>query len=144
MALIDKPQLCELIPHAGSMCLLDEVLSWDEEQIQCLTNSHLDPNNPLRNQDGLSAIALVEYGAQAMAVHGGLVASRNGEHLDEGYLAALRDIRLKDRQVDNIASALIVEAKKIMAAQGNMIYEFSVRANDTMLVSGRATVVSNL
>ncbi len=144
MALIDKPRLCELIPHSGSMCLLDEVLAWDDEQIQCLSNTHHDLDNPLRNQEGLRAIALVEYGAQAMAVHGGLIASSKGEQINEGYLAALRDVRVKDRLVDNISAALKVEAKKIMAQQGNMIYEFSVRANDDMLVSGRATVVSNL
>ena len=144
MALVNRSTLCELIPHAGDMCLLDEVLAWDEGRIQCLSHSHRQPHNPLRNHDGLRTIALVEYGAQAMAVHGGLLAREKGEQFTEGYLAALRDVKIKDGLVDTIATALIIEATKIMSQQGNMIYQFSVRSKDEILVSGRATVVSNL
>ena len=35
------------IPHAGSMCLLDEVVAWDDERICCTATSHRDPGNPL-------------------------------------------------------------------------------------------------
>jgi len=144
MALVNRSTLCELIPHAGDMCLLDEVLAWDEGRIQCLSHSHRQSHNPLRNHDGLSAIALVEYGAQAMAVHGGLLAREKGKQINEGYLAALRDVKIKDGFVDSIATPLIIEANKLMSQQGNMIYQFSVRADDDVLVSGRATVISNL
>lgn len=144
MALISKSQLCDLIPHAGSMCLLDSVLSWDAQQIRCQSNTHQDADNPLRNEQGLSAVALVEYGAQAMAVHGGLIADQKGEQVKEGYLAALRDIKLTDGLVDHISSTLTIEAEKIMAAEGNMIYQFHVRADDEILASGRATVVAKL
>lgn len=143
MALVDKATLCDLIPHAGSMCLLDEVLAWDEDQIQCRSQSHLLQDNPLRSAGGLNSIMLLEYGAQAMAVHGGLLARAKGERINEGYLAALRDIKIEDAQIDTIKSPLLVEASKMMAQQGNMIYQFSVKVDDKVLVSGRATVISN-
>lgn len=142
MSLVDKETLCDLIPHAGTMCLLDEVLAWDEETIQCRTVSHQLADNPLRNADGLSSIMLLEYGAQAMAVHGGLLASAKGERINEGYLAALRDIKIEDTLVDNIAGPLQVEASMMMSQQGNMIYQFSVKTEDKLLATGRATVVS--
>lgn len=143
MPLIDKTELCQLIPHSGAMCLLDEVLAWDDTHIQCRSYSHQAVDNPLRNAEGLPTIALVEYGAQAMAVHGGLLASARGERIDAGYLAALRDVSISDMLVDGIASPLLVEATMLLSQQGNMIYQFSVTGDAHTLVSGRATVMSN-
>ena len=64
----------QLIPHAGSMCLLEQVVSWDQQGVVCSTQSHKSLANPLRSSDQLSAVHAVEYGAQAVAVHGGLLA----------------------------------------------------------------------
>ena len=69
---IDKPEIRTLIPHAGTMCLLDNVIDWDDESIVCVTNTHRDANNPLRRHNQLSAVHALEYGAQAAAIHGGL------------------------------------------------------------------------
>ena len=142
MSVIDKATLCDLIPHAGEMCLLDEVAEWDEKHIVCRSRSHALANNPLRSEDGLHSVALLEYGAQAMAVHGGLLAQQQGEVIGNGYLASLRDISLADVKVDKIKEALLVEASCVMAQGGNMIYQFSVRAGKQELASGRATVVA--
>jgi hypothetical protein len=32
------------------MCLLDEVVQWDDRSIACVSNTHRDPANPLRRQ----------------------------------------------------------------------------------------------
>ena len=63
------------------------------------TRSHLDPDNPLRRGDALSALHLVEYAAQAMAAHGALQA---GGQAQRGMLAALRNIRLHTGQIHDI------------------------------------------
>ena len=68
---INKAEIRTLIPHSGSMCLLDEVTQWDDRSIVCATNTHRDPANPLRRNGHLSAVHAFEYGAQAAAVHGG-------------------------------------------------------------------------
>jgi len=73
---ISKQELCQLIPHDGVMCLLDGVEHWDDEVIHCWSESHLDQGNPLRGPSGLPAMHALEYGAQAMAVHGGLLAQK--------------------------------------------------------------------
>lgn len=143
MAVVDKATLCDLIPHTGSMCLLDEVVAWDDEHIQCRSYSHKLIDNPLRSEKGLRAIMLLEYGAQAMAVHGGLLARAKGERIHEGYLAALRDVKIKDITVDTIRLPLLVEASMLMSQQGNMIYQFCVQTTDGILATGRATVMSN-
>ncbi|MBV8741496.1 MAG: hypothetical protein JOZ12_06890, partial [Sinobacteraceae bacterium] len=62
------------IPHRGTMCLLEEVLSWDATHAQCRSSTHRRADNPLRAYDRLGAACGVEYAAQAMAVHGALMA----------------------------------------------------------------------
>ena len=72
--MLDHAWIAAHIPHHGSMCLLHAVSQWDERRIVCEALSHVDPDNPLRAQGRLGAANGVEYAAQAMAVHGGLLA----------------------------------------------------------------------
>jgi len=53
---INKAEIRMLIPHSGLMCLLDEVVKWDDQSIVCLSNTHRDPANPLRRQGHLFAV----------------------------------------------------------------------------------------
>ena len=68
--LADQEMIAKLIPHTGSMCLLDGVLERDTQRIRCVSSSHRDTDNPLRSGDELSALCGIEYAAQVMAVHG--------------------------------------------------------------------------
>ncbi len=138
--LIDKARIGQLIPHAGTMCLLDRVTTWDAETIQCVAISHLDARNPLRRGGRLSAICGVEYAAQAMAVHGAL----KSDAVDvgrAGYLASLRDVACCSSDIDTAGRELEVEAKLLIAESNRVIYAFRVRCAGQTLVSGRAAVV---
>ena len=140
--MIEHDELCSLIPHSFDMCLLDHVESWDKDQIVCTSNSHLLAANPLRRENSLSSVHLLEYAAQAMAVHGGLHDREQGKQMTEGYLAALRDVKLDLCQLEQLQTELRIEANQILSQGGNMIYTFTVSASDTELASGRATVVA--
>ena len=72
--MLDRVAIAARIPHQGSMCLLDAVLAWDSGQIHCRASSHRQPDNPLRAAARLGAACGIEYAAQAMAVHGALLA----------------------------------------------------------------------
>jgi predicted hotdog family 3-hydroxylacyl-ACP dehydratase len=125
------------------MCLIDTVQHWDDETIVCTSNTHQNQGNPLRNTQSLPISALIEYGAQAMAIHGALLEKKQGEAMQAGYLAALRNVEFfYQGDVALITSALVVTANRKMASQGNMIYDFLIKANDKDLISGRATVVA--
>ena len=91
------------IPHQGTMCLLDEVLTWNTSRVQCRSSSHRDRSNPLRSHDRLAAVCGIEYAAQAMAVHGALIASRlTASPKNEtvvGYLASVRNVVLYAAQI---------------------------------------------
>ena len=140
--MIEHKELCSLIPHSFDMCLLDHVESWDADTIICHSLSHQLDTNPLRREERLSSVHLLEYAAQAMAVHGGLHDRENGIQMTEGYLAALRDVNINLCDIDQLQSDLRIEATKILSQGGNMIYNFAVSADDIELVSGRATVVA--
>ncbi|MFP4606292.1 MAG: hydroxymyristoyl-ACP dehydratase [Thiohalospira sp.] len=141
---LDREALAELIPHAGDMCLLDEVVAWDGDRIRCRTRSHLLADHPLRREGRLRSLHAVEYGAQAMAIHGGLLAREQGDEVGgAAYLAAVRDLRLERDDLDAVAEPLEVEAERLLAGGGNMMYGFTVRYPDGRTVAtGRAMVMA--
>ena len=139
--MLEKQQWADLIPHQGTMCLLDEVIEWDAERILCVTRSHQRLDNPLRSNGMLRAIHLCEYGAQAMAVHGGLLAREHGEVAKPGLLVSLRAVQLYLARIDELPDALIVEADKLLDSGSSWQYQFRVRHRDALLVEGRAAVM---
>ncbi len=138
---LNRDALCRLMPHAGAMCLLDGVADWNRTQIECWTRSHRDPNNPLRRHGALHAVHGVEYGAQAAAAHGGLLAEVAGRGSERGYLAAVRDLTWTVERLDTIGADLIVRGERIHGDAGSVIYRFAVAAAGRPLVTGRVTVV---
>jgi predicted hotdog family 3-hydroxylacyl-ACP dehydratase len=144
---LNRDDIARRIPHQGSMCLLDTVLAWDNKLIRCQTSSHLSSHHPLQAHGRLGAACGVEYAAQAMAVHGALVA----ESLDSskagsapprvGYLASMRSVTLHVERLDTIAGPLTVNAERITGDANTVLYSFTVQAGVQTLLSGRAVVV---
>ena len=141
MPSIDRDAILALIPHQGTMCLLDEVVAWDAERIACATRSHQRPDNPLRSNGMLHAIHLCEYGAQAMAVHGGLLAHEHGGAAKPGLLVSLRAVEIHAARIDDLPNVLAVEAVKLLDNGTSWQYQFRVRHRDTLLAEGRAAVM---
>ena len=138
---INKAEIRTLIPHAGSMCLLDNVLDWNDESIVCVTNTHRDEANPLRRNGRLSALHAFEYGAQAAAIHGGLRARAAGATAPPCYLAALRDAHLHVLRLDDLALPLEVRAQRLFGDSGNTIYQCAISASGISVAEGRVTIM---
>lgn len=140
--MLDKTEWAQLIPHAGTMCLLDAVASWDDERIHAISHSHKHADHPLRGADGLHAVHLAEYGAQAMAVHGALCARANGEtQARPGRLVSLRDVSLEVEYVHALNGRLDVHAECLYADSSGAQYAFRVEHRGQLLASGRAAVI---
>ncbi|MGH8687854.1 MAG: 3-hydroxylacyl-ACP dehydratase [Burkholderiales bacterium] len=122
------------------MCLLAEVLDWDERRVCCRADSHRDPGNPLRIGNRLPAACGIEYGAQAMAVHGALLAD-GGEPLGRGLLASVRAVDLYAERLDDVEGPIEVTAERLSGEGGHILYAFRVCAGERELVCGRAIVV---
>ena len=140
--MLPKTDWSHLIPHAGSMCLLDAVLAWDEKTIHAISAGHTRADNPLRDEHGLHAVHLAEYGAQAMAVHGALLARAGGvEKVRPGRLVSLRDVQLHEEYVDHLDGRLDVHAECLYADDSGAQYAFRVEHLGRLLVAGRAAVI---
>lgn len=141
MSAVARAEILGLIPHQGGMCLLDAVDAWGDAEITCSTRTHLDPANPLRAGGALAAVHLAEYGAQAMAIHGGLVGRAAGEPVRPGLLVTLRDFRVHVARIDDVGGALTVRAKRLVANPDGKLYAFEIDGGGTRLASGRVGVI---
>jgi predicted hotdog family 3-hydroxylacyl-ACP dehydratase len=140
--MLSRNEIENLIPHKGAMCLLDRVLTWDDARIRLATRSHRDSTNPLRSAVGLRAVHLCEYGAQAMALHGALLAqTRQRTAVQHGVLASLRNVKLCCDFIHELPHELIVTAECAQAGDTLLQYLFRVHHDNTLLAEGRATVV---
>lgn len=137
--LLDRGWIAAHIPHAGRMCLLEAVVSWDATRIACRTATHRDTANPLRSHGRLGCACGVEYAAQAMAVHAALAPS--GVASGAGYLVVLRSTVLHVARLDDIQSDLLVSAERINADAAAVVYQFAVHDEARSYLSGRATVL---
>ncbi len=129
------------IPHQDRMCLLESVVLWDEQRIQCRASSHRAADNPLRVNGRLGAACGIEYAAQAMAVHGALLVPPDSSVARVGYLVSVRGAQLHIPRLDDIAADLEVEATCITRSVNNFLYQFSISADARLLLKGRAAVV---
>jgi predicted hotdog family 3-hydroxylacyl-ACP dehydratase len=138
--MIDSVVISRLIPHAGSMCLLDEVCSWDVRSILCIARSHRAPGNPLAVDGRLGAACGVEYAAQAMAVHGGLNGAV-GHRPKAGYLVSVRALTLRRPYLDDLDGDLLVAAEMLAGEGAQVSYRFSLSCLDEPVLEGRAAVL---
>lgn len=136
----DHAWIAAHIPHQGRMCLLDHVLAWDAQQICCAASSHSAPDHPLRDGGRLGISIGIEYAAQAMAVHGVLLAG-NGQRQSMGYLASVRGVRTHVQRLDDQAGWLHVNAARLSGDASLILYQFNLTAQGRCLIEGRATVV---
>jgi predicted hotdog family 3-hydroxylacyl-ACP dehydratase len=141
----DRDWIAARIPHHGTMCLLDGVLDWDAASVRCISASHTRADNPLRAQDRLAALCGIEYAAQAMAVHGALLAEaepgKDARRPRLGYLASVRKLMLHVERLDDIEGPLEVTAQRISGEGATVLYAFTVSAAGRSLLSGRAAVI---
>ena len=138
--IFDRAWIAERIPHAGSMCLLDGVESYDEAGIRCRASSHRDATNPLRHHGRLGAAIGVEYAAQAMAVHGAIL-QPPATRPSVGFLASVRGVELRVDRLDTIEAPLHILAERLSGNDTTILYRFDVCADGRTLLRGRAAVI---
>jgi len=137
--MLDRDQILRLIPHQGRMCLLDQVRAWSAQHICCRAKSHLDPTNPLLRRGRLSTVRGLEYGLQAAALHGALLA---GAAAPLGMLASLRGVIIHRTRLDDPAIGdLHVAARLEHGDTAAQAYRFHLRDHaGELLAEGRAII----
>lgn len=133
--------IAALVPQQGRMCLLERLHYWDDLTAVASTRTHLDPENPLRSAGRLSAVHLCEYGAQAMALHGGLLARAAGRGPEPGLLVSLRDVHLRVQRIDDLERELLIRAECLQSGTAGLQYRFEVRHAESIIASGRVAAI---
>lgn len=139
MAVMLHDEICEMLPHAGNMCLLDKVIGWDHGSIDCVTESHRDKNNPLCYQGRLHAVNCIEYAGQSTVVHGTLCWEEGMELPNVAILVSIRDIKFNRPRLDDIAAPLHIHADVLDILEFASNYAFNVTADGMEIASGRLT-----
>jgi predicted hotdog family 3-hydroxylacyl-ACP dehydratase len=130
-----------LVPHQGAMCLLDYVESWSDDHIVCRATSHRRPDHPLRDGSRLRALCAIEYGAQAIAAHAGLLEQSAASTPSTGFLAALRDVVVTTSFLDEIADSIVIRAQVRLRHETGRIYDIAVTAGKQTILTGRLSVI---
>jgi predicted hotdog family 3-hydroxylacyl-ACP dehydratase len=137
---LTKEEIGRLLPHGESMCLLESVETWDGQTITCATSTHRDPHNPLRFKGRLTVSAGLEYAAQAMGAHVGLV---NGGRLTEqriGLVGGVREVVFATDRLDDLDGRLVVNARRLIEGEQGYMYHFTVMHEACKLIEGRASI----
>ena len=122
------------------MCLLESVEDWNDLTVSCLTTTHRDPRNPLRFKGRLTIAAGLEYAAQAMGVHVGLVNDGGQRARNVGLVGAVRDVVFTTDRLDDLEGQLLVNATRLVQGEQGYMYHFTVAHGNSKLIEGRASI----
>ncbi len=133
------PPLRDLVPHTGAMVLLDEVVAHDEQATTCAVA--IAAQQLFREPDGSVPVWIgIEYMAQCIAVHAGLVQRAAGNlEPQRGFLVGARGLRF---HVDRFLAEqrLLATAQRLWAGSSALVsFECELRdaAGGSLLAEGR-------
>jgi len=138
---LDHAWIAAHIPHQGSMCLLDEVLSWDLQRLACRSVSHRAPDNPLRAHGRLGAACAIEYAAQAVAVHGALLQCPPASGSGFGMLTSARRVEFAVERLDDLAPELTINVQRLHSDPVSALYAFALQDGERLVAQGRLSLL---
>ena len=140
MTRADYPAIGALVPHSGPMCLLDRVLEHGPDRTVCAVLPRRD-TLIAPSAGGVPAWVGLEYMAQCIAVHGGLVARERGLPPRPGVFLGSRRVGFG---VQHFAPdrELRVAARHHRGERGLVAFDCEIRELDggSPLVHGRLNV----
>lgn len=139
--MIGREEILALVPHAGPMCLLERVVQWDENCVRCESDNHRDEGHPLRRHGALAGLHLIEYGAQAAAVHGALLAREASRRRQPGVLVSVRDCELLVEHLHELPGPLDIRACRELSRPDALIYSFEIGMGERRLARGRISIM---
>ncbi len=138
MSAADFPGMAELQPHSGPRRLLARVVSHAPARTVCA----LDPAGSELFRDsegGVPGWVALEWMAQCIAAHGGLVARREGRTPSPGMLVGAKRVALA-RGRFAAGEGLEVEARYTGGAGALASFDCSLRAGAEIVATGSLSV----
>ncbi|MBB3227271.1 putative hotdog family 3-hydroxylacyl-ACP dehydratase [Luteibacter sp. Sphag1AF] len=129
----------QLLPHAGAMILLDELIECEIERVVC--TRRVQRGAAFTDRDGLPAWAGIELMAQTIAAWNGYNARVAGQPVRPGFLLGTRSYRCNVQHFP-IGTELRIEAVRgFHDDEGMAAFICRIEAQD-MLAEARLTVFS--
>ena len=138
MSMADFPPVADVLPHAGDMVLLSQILSHDADETVCI--AEVDEQALFRDAAGeVGAWVGLEFMAQCIGAHAGLAARGRGEGPTRGFLLGARRIHFHCARYHR-GQSLRVRATHLWGeAPGLVAFDCSIEdaATDACLAEGR-------
>ena len=126
----------ELLPHTGSMMLLERVIAFDEES---MTAEVIVRDDGLFSEGGVVPAWLgIEYMAQTVAAHGGMMCKIAGRPLNLGFLLGTRRYHCNVGRL-TAGTVLTVTVKRLIQDQGLGVFDCRI-AGPGVAVSAKLNV----
>jgi len=124
--MIDWP-LAELLPHAGDMILIEQILSFDDEQIH--TRLTVKPGGLFNRPDGsLPAWVGIELMAQSVAAYAGCHARARGDAVELGFLLGTRKFECNVEHFPAGTELIIHGVRSLEDDSGMGVFECHINA----------------
>jgi len=123
---MDFPDIRTLVPHAGSMVLLDRLVSVDDEKLCAEVRIRADSLFCVAGEVG--AWVGLEYMAQAIGAFAGHIARKRGEPIKLGYLLGTRCYECT-RPEFTVGMLLRIHVKRVLQSE-NGLASFECRIDD--------------
>ena len=135
---IDNAGISQLIPHAGNMVLLDEINHWNNDNITATVFAKPLRDNPLieaSDNNTFNSLLLIEYAAQAAAVHAALLASGLGAQRP-AYIGATKNINIQKNTVEP-TQPITIHAEMLLANSNGAIYQIDCQQNKETIINAK-------
>ncbi len=126
----------QLLPHGGKMMLLDHVLTYDDESMSAQVTVRGD--GLFGDDTGIPAWVGIEYMAQTVAAHGGLMCRLVGKPLNPGFLLGTRRYHCNVSRL-TAGAVLTVTVKRLIQDQGLGVFDCRVDG-DGVEISAKLSV----
>ncbi len=117
----------EIMPHAGTMVLLDKVHSYDQQSM--IVETTVRNNGLFGDGETIPAWIGIEYMAQTVAAHGGMMCYLASRPINVGFLVGTR------RYISNIAdfkvgTLLKISVERLIGDQGLCVFFCQITGED--------------
>ncbi len=122
--------VADLLPHAGRMVLLDRVLEYDQESLTAVLTVRDD--GLFGDAKSVPAWLGIEYMAQTVAAHGGMMCYLAGKPINLGFLLGTRRYNSNVSSIP-VGTVLSISVRRIVDDQGLAVFDAEVTAEGIAL-----------
>ncbi|MCK5829717.1 MAG: 3-hydroxylacyl-ACP dehydratase [Methylococcales bacterium] len=115
--------VADILPHAGQMMLLDKVLEYDQQRM--VVETKVCNDGLFGDEKTVPAWLGIEYMAQAVAAHGGMIRYLAGKPINIGFLLGTRRYN-SNTSTFNVGVVLTVTVERLIEDQGLSAFDCQI------------------